>query len=119
MYYKVMTTTTDDLWALYNDSAWTWEGMSTEAKNLQSIIDWFAKNGCPLKRNEFYLTTGEQLNSFNKCLTGSNAYPNDLNIVSIFLDNITNVEKLYELKFQVGARWFDDICENNWAREGD
>lgn len=119
MGYKLINTTTDDLWELYNESAWTWEGMSTDDENIGLIIDFFNNQGCPLKENEFYVTTGKQLNSFNKELTGDNAYPDDLQIVSIFLDNITNVEKLFMVKFQVGARWFDDICENNWAREGD
>ena len=42
-------------------------------------------------------------------LKGSNAYPNDLNIVSI--------KKYKCLAMSVGARWMDDICDNNARRE--
>ena len=46
-------------------------------------------------------------------ITGDNAYPDDLTILSIELDNITNVETMFIKKFEVGARWFDDIVDNN------
>ena len=103
----------DDLEMLYMNSAWTWEGMSTDEDNLAAISKWFAENGCPLKKDEFYLVSGKQMNEFCGGLTGDNAYPDDLNILSILLDNITDVGKLFMKKFEVGARWFDDIYENN------
>lgn len=105
-----------DIQKLYDEDAWTWEGMSTDDDNLQSIVDWFKEEGCPLREKEFWVTTGAQMNEFCGGLTGSNAYPEDLNILSIELDNITNVNKLFMKKFEVGARWFSDIVDNNKMR---
>ena len=52
-------------------------------------------------------------------LTGSNAYPKDLTIVSFKLSDLINLKtKLFIDKFNVGARWFDDIVDNNLRREG-
>ena len=66
---------------------------------------------------KMYVITGKQMNNFKVPLTGDNAYPEDLTILSIELDNITDVSKLFLKKFEVGARWMDDICDNNWSRE--
>lgn len=101
---------------LYNGSAWTWEGMSTDEENLEAIADWFAEQGCPLTSNDFYITTGATMNAYCGGLKGRNAYQKDLTILSIPLDNITDVNKLVLKKFQVGARWFDDIVDNNRHR---
>ena len=103
----------DDLKNLYEGSAWTWEGLNADKENLNAVIKWFMANGAPLKRHEFYVTTGKQMNEFCGGLTGDNAYPDDLTILSIELDNITNVETMFIKKFEVGARWFDDIVDNN------
>jgi hypothetical protein len=43
-------------------------------------------------------------------LTGDNAYPEDLNIFSI--------DKFRGLAIHYGARWMDDIIDNNARREG-
>ena len=50
-------------------------------------------------------------------LTGDNAYQNDLNIVSVKLDDMENRNKIVMARFQVGARWMDDIHDNNVIRE--
>ena len=49
--------------------------------------------------------------------TGSNAYPEDLTFVSIPLSMFKNIRKLAMLKLQLGARWLDDIVDNNARRE--
>ena len=108
--------TNRDMQRLYDEDAWTWEGMTTNSNNLQDIIDWFKEQGCPLREEEFWLTTGAQMNEFCGGLTGSNAYPDDLSILSIELENIKDVNKLLVKKFEVGARWFSDIVENNKRR---
>lgn len=105
-----------DLERLERGSAWTWEGMNTDEDNLKDIIRWFEEEGCPLKREEFFIVSGKKMNQYYG-LTGNNAYPDDLTILSIEIDNITNVERLFIKKFQVGARWFDDIVSNNRRRE--
>ena len=50
-------------------------------------------------------------------LTDDNAYPNDLNIVSIKLENIKDVFKMSIPIFDIGARWFSDIVDNNRVRQ--
>ena len=108
--------TKKDMQELYDGDAWTWEGMTTDDDNLKEIVNWFAEEGCPLKKEEFYVTTGAQMNEFCGGLTGENAYNDDLTILSIKLENITNVQSLFLKKFLVGARWFSDIVENNKNR---
>lgn len=107
--------TEKDIQRLYDGDAWTWEGMTTDDDNLQAIVNWFKEEGCPLRTEEFWLTTGKQMSKF--CgLTDTNAYPDDLSILSIELENITDVQKLFLKKFEVGARWFSDIVDNNRHR---
>lgn len=113
----IKVTTKEQLDHLYQGSAWTWEGMSTSEDNLKAIAQWFQEQGCPLKEETFYLISGKTMNNAYG-LTGSNKYKARLNILAIDLDNITQVEKLILTKFQVGARWFDDIVDNNRRREG-
>ena len=50
-------------------------------------------------------------------LTKDNAYPNDLNIVSIKLEDIKEVNRIVVPRFAIGARWFDDIVNNNEVLE--
>lgn len=66
---------------------------------------------------EWIQFTGKDLNdTFG--LTGSNAYPSDLNILAFDLTDITNVGKLAMLKLQLQDRWFDDMVTNDLCREG-
>ena len=100
---------------LYNQSALTWEGMSSDEENLQAITDWLREHGAigynanPI----FHIITGELMNAVYE-LTGSNAYPNDCTIVSV-----TGIDqmKIVIPRFEVGGRWFDDIVDNNARRE--
>ena len=116
---KLIEATYLDKQRLYEGSAWTWEGTTIDKASLEFIANWFKEQGCPLINKEFYLITGEQMNWFCGGLTGSNAYKKDLHILAIELKNIPNVEKLYMKKFEVGARWFNDIVDNNRRREED
>ena len=67
-----------------------------------------AKIGTPI---EWYSFTGKQMNE-HYGLSGSKAYPSDLNFLSFSLTNL-EVGKLAIFKLQRGDRWFDDIVENN------
>ena len=58
--------------------------------------------------NTYYIYLGSQVNDYYR-LTGDNAYPKDLNFLTI--------KNYYGKKLQVGARWFDDIVDNNLRRE--
>ena len=115
---ELIRCTEQDIQKLYDGSAWTWLGMNTDDDNLEAISNWFKEQGCPLKREEFYIVTGKQMNEFCGGLTGNNAYKDDLTILCIELDNITDVNKLFLKKFEVGARWFDDITESDRSRQG-
>ena len=113
----ILKCTTGDMDRLYEGDAWTWEGMTTDDDNLREIIKWFEENGCPLKKPEFWVMTGKQMNEYCGGLTGNNKYSDDLTILSIELDNITDCQKMILKKFEVLARWFSDIVDNNRARE--
>lgn len=67
--------------------------------------------------DNFYVTSGKDMNEFCGGLTGDNAYPDDLSIVSIKLSDIKDVSKIILRRFEVGGRWFDDIVDNNRRRE--
>ena len=46
-------------------------------------------------------------------LTGTNAYKDELTILSIKLEDIENVGAITLPRFDIGGRWFDDIVDNN------
>ena len=50
-------------------------------------------------------------------LSGNNKYPDDCTIVSIKLEDMENSMAVVIPRFNIGARWFDDIVMNNAARE--
>ena len=100
---------------LYNQSALTWEGMSSDEENLQAITDWLGQHGAISFNTTpiFHIITGELMNRVYE-LTGSNAYPDDLTLVSV-----TGIDQMKVAipRFEVGGRWFDDIVDNNARRE--
>jgi hypothetical protein len=115
---KIINTFTEEqLNELYNESALTWEGLSTSEDNLNAVMEWLEDHKAIIEGVEpiFHITTGRLM---NKCygLTGDNAYPNDLNIVSV-----TNINQMAIVlkRFEVGGRWFDDIVGNNARRENE
>ena len=104
---------------LKNGSAFTWEGLSGLENDKEVILDDFKKANVldDVEIFEFYTWKGELMNQIYQ-LTGSNAYPEDLTFVSIPLSMFNNnVGKLALVKFQLGARWLDDIVDNNARRE--
>lgn len=115
---KKINTTEKELKELYDDSALTWEGLDTSDENLEAVIEWIRSCGTELKSETFYITSGKDMNAFCGGLTGNNAYPDDLSIVSIMLSDIEDVGKIILRRFEVGGRWFDDVVDNNKRREG-
>jgi hypothetical protein len=93
--------TLEQLKDLYNCSAMTWEGLREDDFGV-------ALDMCGAEGAKGYKTTGKVMNELCH-LTGSNAYPDDLTIFSI--------DKFKGLAITVGARWMDDIIENNAYRE--
>lgn len=113
---KINVFTQEQLDELYNQSALTWEGLTTDEDNLEAVMDWLVNLGAIIDGKEpiFHIITGRLMNKAYG-LRGKNKYPNDLTIVSV--TNI-NQTKIALARFGVGGRWFDDIVDNNARREG-
>ena len=111
---KIHVTTKEELNALYNQSALTFEGMDIGDENLSNIVKWLElHNAITNEEPIFHITKGRLMNKIYK-LTGNNRYPDDLNILSI-----TNIKQseIAIPRFAVRGRWFDDIVDNNAERE--
>lgn len=111
----INVTTREELDALYEESALTWEGLKTDEKNLNAVHDWLKEHGAIIADVEptVHIIKGILMNTTYE-LTENKAYPSDLNIVSI-----TGINQMAIAlpKFLVGGRWFDDIVNNNAAAE--
>lgn len=94
--------TKEQLKELYDSSAMTWEGLRED--NFEIALDMAGQAGA-----KGYITSGKVMNELCD-LTGDNAYPDDLNIFSI--------KNFKGLAIQFGARWIDDVIDNNARREG-
>ena len=94
--------TKEQLKALNDCSAMTWEGLIEE--DFGAALDMCGAEGA-----KGYVTTGKVMNEICH-LTGTNAYPDDLTIFSI--------DKFKGLAIMFGARWMDDILSSNADREG-
>lgn len=89
----------------YRQSLFTWEGFVADKENLEAATEYLN-----LETPTYVIWKGGQMNDYYK-LTGTNRYPDDLTFVGI---------KKYQnpiAKLIVGARWFDDIVDNNRWRE--
>ena len=93
--------TKEQLKALNDCSAMTWEGLIEEDFGV-------ALDMCGAEGAKGYVTKGKVMNEICH-LTGDNAYPDDLTIFSI--------DKYKGLAIMFGARWMDDIISNNADRE--
>lgn len=94
--------TKEQLKALNDCSAMTWEGLREEDFGV-------ALDMCGAEGAKGYVTKGKVMNEICH-LTGNNAYPDDLTIFSI--------DKFRGLAIMFGARWMDDVISNNADREG-
>ena len=113
---------------LYKGSAWTWEGLMIpegedgEQKLIDQINKVFKDNNLPEVSKEcFFWYTGHDMNEYFN-LHGDNRYKENLTFVSFVLNDFAflNEEELSKfclLKIELGARWFDDIIDNNSRRE--
>lgn len=111
----INVTTKEQLNALYNQSALTWEGLSADDENLNAVRNWLKEHGAILEGTEptFHIIAGAFMNE-QYGLSGNNAYAEDLTIVSV-----TDINQMAIVipRFEVGGRWFDDIVDNNTRRE--
>ena len=104
-------TTLEELESL--GSALTMEGLAEDS--ISEFIDW-VKQYTPMKSETAYVIKGKTMNDVYM-LTGNNKYPDDCTIVSIKLEDMENSMAVVIPRFNIGARWFDDIVMNNAARE--
>ena len=101
-------TTKEQLNKLYENSAFTIEGLAEES--IPDMIEWLKENTVFTTENPVvYVTKGDVMNA-EYSLTNDKAYKKDLTIVSVIdIDSI----KIALKRFSVGGRWFDDIVDNN------
>lgn len=105
---------------LYATNAIAIEGLVKS--DIHYFVEWI-QNECECKfandEIEINIIKGKAMNE-NYGLTGNNAYQDELTIVAIPLNQIDvhNIGKLALKRFDIGARWFDDIVDNNLRREG-
>lgn len=96
-------------------SALTIEGLAEES--IKDYIEW-VKKYTPMVNETAYIIKGKTMNNVY-ALTGDNAYPDDLTLVAIKLEDMEDWTQVVMPRFQIGARWFDDIVMNNAARESE
>ena len=97
----IQVNTKEQLKELYDKWAMTWEGL-TEESFEEALAD------AGTEDSKGYVIRGEYMNKICK-LTGSNAYPKDLNIFAIY--------PFKGIAIMYGARWMTDIIDNNARRE--
>jgi len=110
---EIINTDSNTLKELVDGSALTIEGLAESS--IDDFLDWVEETA-GLKVRRAYVTKGSLANG-EWGLTGGNAYPDDLNIVSVKLDDMTDWNKVVLPRMQVGGRWLDDIYDNNVRRE--
>ena len=112
----IQVTTKAQLDELYKDWSLTIEGLAPDEKNLAELLDW-VKELTPLKREDVYTIEGAVMNR-EYGLTGTNAYPDkDCTLVCVKLADMEHPKRVAIPRFQIGGRWFADICDNNARRE--
>lgn len=98
---------------LYNTSAITIEGLLEDS--ISDYVNWI-KQHSKMNCNDVYIISGKVMNEYYN-LSGTNAYNDDVTIVSVPLESNLDAMNLSIKKFEIGARWFDDIVDNNLDRE--
>ena len=110
---KIIGADAAKLQELVDKSALTIEGLSESS--IKDFVEWIEER-TPLKNRRVFVVKGSLANS-EWGLTGRNRYKDDLNIVSVMLDDMADWNKVVMPRFQIGARWMDDIRDNNVMRE--
>ena len=103
---------------LVDGSAFTWVGMTSDEGNLSAIEDFFKNEAHvmnPETEMEVHIWTGAQGNEWMGLI--KDPYPQDITCLSLPLNQFNNISWLANIKLQVGARWLDDIYDNNLRHE--
>lgn len=106
----------DQLDEFYDKWALTFEGTTVDNDNLEWLKNWFNSYGCTMLKEDFYVIKGKMMNH-KYHLTGNNAYPDNINILVIKLEDLSNVEAIAVPRFEISGRWFTDIVEGNKSYE--
>ena len=106
--------TNKEIETLYTADALTIEGLAYDS--IPDLLGWIKQFTTLRAKCVVYLIKGKALNHFCKN-TGTNAYPDDVNIVSVKLSDIVNPMCLALPRFTIGGRWFTDVVDNNRRRE--
>ena len=102
---------TDIFDELYKDSAFTIYGCSG------NMYEWAVKLNHVFVQTDvgrvekFYTFVGAQMNEKYQ-LQGKKKYKDDLNFLAFKRNNL-NLKKLSKIKDKLGAKWFNDIVDNN------
>ena len=113
--YEFVEANEEKIRELEKGSAFTFEGFMK--KDANKLIDILEKNKTGIKTPvTIYTWNGELFNTIYG-LTDDNAYPNDLTFISIDLNSFTDIGRLAVVKLEIGARWLDDIVDNNAYRQ--
>lgn len=102
---------------LREHSALTFEGLIVNEESGYSLEKFITKHTRLLK-NIAYVITGKDMNGWYK-LTEGNAYQPNLTIVCIDLRDMEDAEKIIMPSKMIGARWLDDVIDNNLRRENE
>ena len=114
----IKVTTKAQLDELYKDWSLTMEGLKPDEENLKALLDW-VRELTPLKREDVYTIEGAVMNR-EYGLTGTNAYPDrNCTLVCVRLADMEKPNAVAIPRFQIGGRWFTDICDNNAIRESE
>ena len=100
----------------YEKWSLTFEGTTIDDSNLNWLINWFKEHNCNMIKENFYVIKGRMMNDYYH-LTGDNAYPDNINILVIKLEDLDNPDDIYRPRFEIGGRFFNDVCDNNARRE--
>ena len=113
MRYTIENVTTKiQLDKLYNNSAFTIEGLAEES--IPDLIKWLEENTTFTADEVIVYVTKGYIMNLAYDLVEDNAYNDDLTIVSIIdIDSM----KIALKRFSIGGRWFDDIVDNNTMRK--
>lgn len=104
------------LYELEKGSAFTIEGAGGDINDWTTGLNKMLKEKGIGEVKTFYTFSGKHMNEQYE-LEGSNKYPDNFTFLSFKLDGL-DVGKLAIFKLEFGARWLDDIIDNNARRQG-
>lgn len=115
MYAIKSVRTEEDLQELYKDNSFTFVDFSIGSDSLSEVVAFMKEAGVlkdEIKTVTFDVVSGAFMNRAYS-LVGDTKYKDHINIVAIKLGHFKDIHKLALIKLQIGARWFNDIVDNN------